>query len=101
MNTSSFLPSLAAILVLIVSICSQNVNAFGARRSYHSYHHNSMRTSSSSSMSSSHDGDEAERILKRAAEIRRHIAYAQLEGKTLTQLRQEAQSNYECRKDSE
>jgi hypothetical protein len=81
---------------LIVSLLSQDVNAFGARRNYHSYHHNSMRSSSSSSLSSSKD--EAERILEKAAEIRKHLA--RLKGKTLMQARQEAQQNYENYQDS-
>mmetsp|Transcript_24725 Transcript_24725/g.28578 ORF Transcript_24725/g.28578 Transcript_24725/m.28578 type:complete len:99 (-) Transcript_24725:86-382(-) len=96
MNAFTFLQSLAVVLLFTVSFRSHDVNAFGARRAYHSLHHNSMKSSSSIS-SSQH---ETERILKKAAEIRRNLA--QLEGKTFcwTPLHQEAQQDCESHQES-
>lgn len=82
------------LLLSVFYICE--VHSFGARRNYHSYHHLSQRSStnkrkylrSSQPISTSKQEDlEAERILEKAAEIRRYLA--QREGKTLTQLQEQ------------
>jgi hypothetical protein len=71
-------------LLLLSAFLTCEVQSFGARRDYHSYHHISKRTkrkmSAASALSASQDEkDEHKKILKKAAEIRKNLA--ELDGK--------------------
>jgi nitrogen regulatory protein PII len=70
-------------LLILSAFFTCEVHGFGARRDYHSYHHISKRSNkkmSSTSMSASQSEEiEVERILEKAAEIRRNLA--ELDGK--------------------
>jgi nitrogen regulatory protein PII len=71
-------------LVLTSALLTCEVHGFGARRDYHSYHHISKRSnkkiSAASSMTTSENEEvDVQRILQKAAEIRRNLA--ELDGK--------------------
>jgi nitrogen regulatory protein PII len=69
-------------LLILSAFLTCEVQGFGARRDYHSYHHISKRSNrkiSSSISSSQNEEIEVEKILEKAAEIRRNLA--ELDGK--------------------